>query len=94
MPRAANKPAGGVQKQRRGKKDKDPNAPKRPQTAYFMWLNENRSRLTKPGMAVTDVSKAAGAEWNKITEKSKWEKMAAQDKIRYQREMAAYDGRK
>jgi hypothetical protein len=33
------------------------------------------------GMAVTDVSKAAGAEWNKLTDKTKWEKLAAQDKV-------------
>jgi hypothetical protein len=32
-------------------------------------------------MAVTDVSKAAGAEWNKLTDKTKWEKLAAQDKV-------------
>jgi len=77
---------------KRGKKD--PNAPKRPQTAYFLWLQENRPRLTKPGMAVTEVSKAAGAEWNKIGDKSKWEKGAAQDKIRYEKEMAIYNSRK
>ena len=35
----------------------DPNAPKRPMSAYFLWLKDNRARLTKPGMAVTEVSK-------------------------------------
>lgn len=85
-------PRGAVQK--RGKKEKDPNAPKRPQTAYFLWLRDNRPRLTKPGMSVTDVSKAAGAEWNKLTDKSKYEKMAAQDKVRYEKEMTAYGKKK
>ena len=33
---------------------------------------------------------AAGAEWNKLLDKSKWEKMAAQDKTRYEREMQIY----
>ena len=75
---------------KRGKKDKDPNAPKRGKSGYFIWLAENRARLTKPGMGVTDVAKAAGAEWNQIQDKSKWEKLAAEDKKRYEREMAAY----
>jgi len=36
-----------------GKKaPKDPNAPKRPLTAYFMWLKENRERIKQPGFAL------------------------------------------
>uniref|UniRef100_A0AC35GDM9 HMG box domain-containing protein n=1 Tax=Panagrolaimus sp. PS1159 TaxID=55785 RepID=A0AC35GDM9_9BILA len=77
-------------KMKRGKKDKDPNAPKRATSGYMIWLQENRARLTKPGMGVTDVAKAAGAEWRTLTDKSKWEKLAAEDKKRYEREMAAY----
>lgn len=56
----------------------------------MFWLAENRARLTKPGMGVTDVAKAAGAEWNKLQDKQKWEKMAAEDKERYEKEMATY----
>lgn len=56
----------------------------------MFWLAENRARLTKPGMGVTDVAKAGGAEWNKVKDRSKWDKMAATDKQRYTREMAAY----
>ncbi|ETN70159.1 hypothetical protein NECAME_14932 [Necator americanus] len=44
------------------RKKKDPNAPKRTQPAYMLWLNENRSKLAKPGMSTVDVSKAAGVE--------------------------------
>uniref|UniRef100_A0A0K0E8M4 HMG box domain-containing protein n=1 Tax=Strongyloides stercoralis TaxID=6248 RepID=A0A0K0E8M4_STRER len=69
---------------------KDANAPKRGKSAYMFWLAENRARLTKPGMGVTDVAKAAGAEWNKLQDKQKWEKMAAEDKERYEKEMATY----
>lgn len=29
-------------------------------------------------------------EWAKVTDKSKWEKMAAEEKKRYEKEMAAY----
>ncbi|KAH7708692.1 Protein HMG-1.1 [Aphelenchoides avenae] len=75
---------------KRGKAAKDPDAPKRAMSAYFLWLKDNRARLTKPGMGVTDVSKAAGAEWNKLKDKSKWEKAAAEDKKRYEKESAAY----
>lgn len=59
-------------------------------SAYMLWLKENRARLTKPGMGVTDVSKAAGAEWNTLKDKSKWEKQAQEDKKRYEKEMAAF----
>lgn len=32
------------------KKAKDPNMPKRAQSAYFIWMQENRERIKKPGM--------------------------------------------
>nr|CDJ83555.1 High mobility group domain containing protein [Haemonchus contortus] len=72
------------------RKKKDPNAPKRAQSAYMLWLNENRAKLSKPGMSVVDVSRAAGVEWATVKDKSKWEKMAAEEKKRYEKEMAAY----
>jgi len=77
-------------KKKRVKKEKDPNAPKRAQVAYMIWLGENRSKIMKPGMAVTDVAKEAGALWRAMKDKSKWEKMAAADKERYAKEFAAY----
>uniref|UniRef100_A0A914DK96 HMG box domain-containing protein n=1 Tax=Acrobeloides nanus TaxID=290746 RepID=A0A914DK96_9BILA len=77
-------------KTKKVKKVKDPNAPKRAKTAYMIWLAENRARLTKPGMGVTDVTKAAGVEWGKLKDKSRWEKLAGEDKKRYERENAAY----
>lgn len=57
-----------VQKATRAKKD--PNAPKRGQSAYMIWLNSNRASLTKPGMGVTDVAKAAGLAWGVIKDKT------------------------
>ena len=56
----------------------------------MFWLAEVRPRLTKPGMSVTDVTKAAGLEWGTIKDKTKWDKMAADDKKRYEKEMTAY----
>ena len=72
------------------KKAKDPNAPKRPLSAYFIWLKENREAIKKPGMSVTDVSKAAGVQWNALKDKTRWEKLAQEDKARYERDMAKY----
>uniref|UniRef100_A0A0N5ANY7 HMG box domain-containing protein n=1 Tax=Syphacia muris TaxID=451379 RepID=A0A0N5ANY7_9BILA len=74
-----------VRRQKRAKKD--PNAPKRGKSAYMFWLGDNRSRLTKPGMSVVEVTKAAGEEWRKIKpdEKAKYEKLAADDKKRYEK---------
>ncbi|RCN49629.1 HMG box [Ancylostoma caninum] len=68
------------------RKKKDPKAPKRALSAYMLWLSENRAMLAKP------VAKAAGAEWAKVADKSKWEKLAAKEKKRYEKEMAAYKG--
>jgi len=56
----------------------------------MIWLGENRSKISKPGMAVTDVAKEAGALWRAMKDKSKWEKMAVADKERYAKEFAAY----
>ncbi|VDK65287.1 unnamed protein product [Onchocerca ochengi] len=82
----SSKKSGGAStsKHKKAKKVKDPNAPKRAKSAYMFWLSENRSRIAKPGMSVIDVSKAAGVEWGKIKDKSKYEKMASQDKQRYE----------
>lgn len=41
-------------------------------------------------MSATEVAKAAGEKWRGLTDKSKWEKMAEDDKKRYDREIAAY----
>jgi hypothetical protein len=59
-------------------------------SAFFIWMGENRERLKKPGMGVADVAKAAGVEWRKLTDKSKWEKKAEDDKKRYEVEMGKY----
>ncbi len=57
-----------MKKAKRAKKD--PNAPKRAQSGYMLWLQENRSKLTKPGMGVTDVAKAAGEQWRAMKDKT------------------------
>lgn len=73
-------------------KNKDVNAPKRPTTAFMIWLSENREKIKKdhPGSSVTDIAKRAGELWKEITDKKEWEEKAAKDKERYQKEMENY----
>ncbi|CAJ0962660.1 unnamed protein product, partial [Mesorhabditis belari] len=73
---------------------KEEKAPKRALSAYMLWLAENRPRLTKPGMSVTAVAKAAGAEWKNVKDRSKWEKQASADKERYSKEMEVHKASK
>ncbi|CAJ0926449.1 unnamed protein product, partial [Mesorhabditis belari] len=91
---APSKKQSPVQTTKATEKKKDENAPERGRSAYLFWLAENRSRFVfKPGMRAYDVTKAAGAEWTNLKDRSKWEKQAAADKERYTKEMEAYEER-
>merc|ERR1740123_1433495 len=75
------------------KADKDPNQPKKPQTAYWLWLGENRASLSKEvGADVTKVAKLAGERWKVLPEKTKapFEKTAAELKVAYTKALADY----
>ena len=54
------------------KAKKDPDAPKRPSSAYFIWMNEQRQSIkaANPEFSVTDISKKAGEMWSTLTDKS------------------------
>ena len=58
-------------RKRKPKKEKDSNKPKRPQSAYFIWLNESREQIKKenPGISITEISKVAGQKWKTIENK-------------------------
>ncbi|GFN86488.1 fact complex subunit ssrp1 [Plakobranchus ocellatus] len=75
---------------------KDPNKPKRPQSAYFIWLNEHREGMKEefPGISVTDLSKKAGERWKEVTDKSEWEEKAKIAKEEYQVAMQEYNKNK
>jgi structure-specific recognition protein 1 len=51
-----------------GKGEKDPHAPKRPQTAFFLWQGENRASIKKPGDSITDTASRAGQMWKAMGE--------------------------
>ncbi len=74
------------------KKEKDPNAPKRPTCAYFLFMNDRRKTLKseKPDAGMGEQTKIMTEEWKNLTEKQKkkWDDLAAKDKERYQKEMA------
>ncbi len=57
----------------KAKKVKDPNAPKRPLSAYFIYLADQREAFKKahPGCSVTDVTKGVADQWKKVSEKEK-----------------------
>uniref|UniRef100_A0A8B9JY14 FACT complex subunit SSRP1 n=1 Tax=Astyanax mexicanus TaxID=7994 RepID=A0A8B9JY14_ASTMX len=60
-------------KPRREKKVKDAGAPKRPMSAYMLWLNASRERIRSenPGISITEISKKAGEMWKQIDKSSK-----------------------
>merc|ERR1719458_1139015 len=68
-----------------------PGQPKRPMSAYFLWLNsEGRDKIKEenPGLGVTEVSKKAGEMWAKIDSdtKERFEKKAKAAKEKYEEE--------
>ena len=52
---------------------KDPNAPKKPLSAYMLWLQENRASFKEkyPGITVTEIGKKAGEMWKQISKEDK-----------------------
>jgi uncharacterized short protein YbdD (DUF466 family) len=76
----------------KGKRKKDPNAPKRSLSAFFCFCNDERQKVKAqhPNLSVGEIAKELGKRWEKCTNKPKYEAIAAKDKERYEREMAAY----
>jgi hypothetical protein len=85
-----------------GRKNKDPNAPKRGKSGYLFFCSENRDAVKSSlgeNSKATDVTKELGLRWNALKESKKpadkkilavYEKAAADDKARYQGEKAEY----
>jgi hypothetical protein len=82
-------------KKKRGKAKKDPNKPKRNMSAFFLYSNANRARIKEeqPGVAFGQVAKLLSVEFKAISadERAKWDKLAIEDKERYQGEMEDYE---
>jgi len=83
-------PTGGKRK----KAKKDPNAPKRNMSAYFLFSVHIRPtvKTENPEAAFGDIARIISAQYKalKPDERENWDTKAAADKVRYQRAMEAY----
>lgn len=79
-------------KARKPKKEKDANKPKRPATAFMMWLNASREKIKSdnPGISVTEIAKKGGEMWKELKDKSEWEEKANKAKKEYAEAMKDY----
>jgi len=79
---------------KKGKKKKDPNAPKRALSAFFWFCADERpkAREVRPDASVGDIAKELGEKWKNCPAdlKKKYEALALKDKQRYERENSAY----
>ncbi len=80
----------------RKKKKKDPNAPKRNMSAFFIYSNEVRSQVKEqnPDAGFGDIAKLISKQYKALAadELEIYKKKAAEDKERYQRQMREYNG--
>jgi len=77
------------------KKLKDPNAPKRPMSGYFMWMASGvRDKLLAEmgGKDVAKIMKICGERWSKMAEEQKkvWQDKSKREKDAYAKKMVAY----
>ena len=76
------------------KKFKDPNAPKRPPLAFFLFCSEYHPQIKgeHPGLSIGDVAKKLGEMWNNTAadDKQPYEKKAAKLKEKCEKDIAAY----
>ncbi|OVA13298.1 Structure-specific recognition protein [Macleaya cordata] len=81
-------------KKRKQKKKKDPNAPKKAMSGFMFFSQTERENIRKsnPGMAFTEMGRALGERWRKMTaeEKEPYEAKARADQKRYKEAMAGY----
>merc|ERR1719346_151381 len=83
---------------KRARQERDADKPKKPQTAYWLWLAENRAALVKEaGTALgSAVAKLGGEKWKKLDAKLKapFEKQAAEKKAAYDKALKEYKEKK
>lgn len=79
-------------KQRKSKKERDANKPKRPPSAFMLWLNSARDSIKadNPGLSITEIAKKGGEMWRELKDKSEWEAKAAKAKKDYTASMKDY----
>ena len=69
-------------------------APKAAKSSYMIFFTQYRNQLKvkQPELSVTEMAKEGGRKWKEMSssQRSKFQKKAADDKIRYDREKQAY----
>ena len=85
-------------KEKKQKREKDPNKPKKAPTAYFLYLGDNRAKIKEenPDAKVTDIAKIASQQWKELDEETRaeYQKKADQAKEEYKRAMEVYEANK
>merc|ERR1719251_278415 len=83
---------------KRARQERDADKPKRPPTAYWLWLAENRAALVKEAGTANGpvVAKLGGEKWKTLDEKLKkpFEDQVAAKKAEYDKEMKEYRAKK
>ena len=84
--------------EKKTKKQKDPNKPKGWKSAYIFCRDDVRPivKAANPDLSFRELPKKLGEYWQALSkeERAPYEKMAAADKERYDREMAVYNAKK
>ncbi|KAI3778457.1 hypothetical protein L2E82_07765 [Cichorium intybus] len=80
----------------KGKAAKDPNKPKRPASAFFVFMEEFRKQFkveNPENKSVAAVGKAGGAKWKSMSdaEKAPYAAKADKRKKEYEKDMASYN---
>lgn len=83
-------------KKKKKKKVKDPNAPKRNQSSFFLYSNAVRNdvKAGNPDLKFGQIAQAISRQFKALSadERAHWDRKAADDKERYQRDMSIYRG--
>jgi hypothetical protein len=82
-------------KKKKAKKKKDPNAPKRNQSSFFLYSNATRNdvKAANPEAKFGEIAQIISRHFKALPEEERayWDEKAAQDKVRYQRDMEVYN---
>uniref|UniRef100_A0A2I3H0G8 High mobility group protein B3 n=1 Tax=Nomascus leucogenys TaxID=61853 RepID=A0A2I3H0G8_NOMLE len=76
-----------------GKKKKDPNAPQRPLSGFFLFCSEfcPEIKSTNPGISIGDVAKKLGEMWNNLNDSEKQPYVTKVAKLKkYEKDVADY----
>ena len=94
--KAAEKPSKAAKPAKKGKAGVDPNKPKRPASAFFVFMEEFRKEFKEKNpnnKAVSAVSKAGGDKWKSMSDadKAPYQAKANKRKTEYTKNLDAYN---